>query len=187
MYPVSEAFMATIESNSRNFYWTGSITTKNHLNYNFTNQDIVKGSGYITRQCCGSTEIELGTVYASELGITLLSDIDRYTLDEAEVKLFFHLVLSDGSVETIPMGVFEVSEANRTIHCLELTAYDYMLRFEKDLNLNSSSGTAYNFLHAASIECKVELAQTKAEIDALPNGKDVLCGTGLGLLLSNKP
>ncbi|SFR94768.1 hypothetical protein [Anaeromicropila populeti] len=174
MYPVSEAFMATIESNSRNFYWTGSITTKNHLTYNFTNQDIVKGSGYITRQCCGSTEIELGTVYASELGITLLSDIDRYTLDEAEVKLFFHLVLPDGSEETIPMGIFEVSEANRTIHCLELTAYDYMLRFEKDLNLNSSSGTAYNFLHAASTECKVELAQTKAEIDALPNGKETL-------------
>lgn len=174
MYPVSEAFMATIESNSRNFYWTGSITTKNHLTYNFTNQDIVKGSGYITRQCCGSTEIELGTVYASELGITLLSDIDRYTLDEAEVKLFFHLALPDGSVETIPMGVFEVSEANRTIHCLELTAYDYMLRFEKNLNLNSSSGTAYNFLYAASTECKVELAQTKAEIDALPNGKETL-------------
>ena len=174
MYPVSEAFMATIESNSRNFYWTGSITTKNHLTYNFTNQDIVKGSGYITRQCCGSTEIELGTVYASELGITLLSDIDRYMLDEAEVKLLFHLLLPNGSEETIPMGIFEVSEANRTIHCLELTAYDYMLRFEKDLNLNSSSGTAYNFLYAASTECKVELAQTKAEIDALPNGKEIL-------------
>lgn len=174
MYPVSEAFMATIESNSRNFYWTGSIITKNHLSYNFTNQDIVKGSGYITRQCCGSTEIELGTVYASELGITLLSDIDRYTLDEAEVKLFFHLVLPDGSVETIPMGVFEVSEANRSIRCLELKAYDYMLRFDKKLNLNASSGTAYHFLLAACTDCKVELAQTRAQIEALPNATDTL-------------
>lgn len=174
MYPVSDAFMATIESNSRNFYWTGSITTKNHLTYNFNNQDIVKGSGYITRQCCGSTEIELGTVYASELGITLLSDIDRYTLDDAEIRLNFHLVLPDGSVETIPMGVFEVSEANRSIRCLELKAYDYMLRFDKALKLNASSGTAYNFLLAACTDCKVELAQSKAEIEALPNSTDTL-------------
>lgn len=174
MYPVSEAFLSAIESNSRNFYWTGSITTKNHVTYEFDNDDIVKGSGYITRQCCGSTEIELGTVYAAELGITLLSDIDRYTLDEAEVRVFFHLILPDGTEEAIPMGVFEVSEANRTIHCLELTAYDYMLRFEKSLNLNSVSGTAYNFLYAACTECKVEMAQSRAEIEALPNGKETL-------------
>ena len=174
MYPVSADFLTAIQNNTRNFYWTGTIVTKNHLTYDFDNNDIVKGSGYITRQCCGSSEIELGTVYAAEMGITLLSDIDRYTLDEAEVKLFFHLILPDGSEEVVPMGIFEVSEANRTIHCLELTAYDYMLRFEKDLNLNSASGTAYNFLHTASTECKVELAQTKAEIDALPNGKEVL-------------
>ena len=34
----------------------------------------------------------------------------------------------------MPMGVFEVGEANRTAHCLELKAYDYMLRFEKSFN-----------------------------------------------------
>ena len=152
--------MATIESNSRNYYWTGSITTKNHVTYDFTNQDIVKGSGYITRQCCCSTEIELGTVYASELGITLLSDIDRYTLDDAEVRLYFHLVLLDDSVESIPMGIFEVSEANRHIKTLELKAYDYMLRFEKALNLTASGGTAYSFLLMASTECNVCLLYT---------------------------
>ena len=27
---------------------------------------MVKGRGYITSQCCGSTEIELGTVYAAD-------------------------------------------------------------------------------------------------------------------------
>ena len=43
--------------------------------------------------------------------ITLLSDIDRYTLEDAQVTLVFHLVLADGSVEDVPMGVFEVSEA----------------------------------------------------------------------------
>lgn len=44
--------------------------------HEFGADDIVKGSGYISSQCCGNTEIELGTVYSSEMGITLLSNID---------------------------------------------------------------------------------------------------------------
>lgn len=174
MYPVSDEFMEEVQKNTRTFYWTGSITTKTNRTYEFGNDDIVKGSGYITRQCCGSTEIELGTVYAAEMGISLYSDIDRYTLDGAEIRLSFHLVYGDETEEEVPMGVFEVSEANRAIRCLELKAYDYMLRFDKPLQLNSSSGTAYNFLATACNDCHVELAQSKEELEQLPNGKEIL-------------
>ena len=174
MYPVSEAFLSAIKSNSRNFYWTGTIITKDHRTHEFGSRDIVKGSGYITRQCCGSTEIELGTVYAAELGITLLLDIDRYTLEEAEIRLYFHLVLPDGSVEAVPMGIFEVSEANRAIRCLELKAYDYMLRFEKSFNGFETVGTAYDFLALCCKACDVELAHTQAELEATPNGSEIL-------------
>ena len=45
------------------------------------------------------------------------------------MTLVFHLVLADGSVEDVPMGVFEVSEANRQRSALELKAYDFMLQF----------------------------------------------------------
>lgn len=111
MYPVSDAFMRAVRSNTRKYFWTGTIVIKGGMTYGFGAKEIVKGSGYISRQCCGSTEIELGTVYAAEMGITLLSDIDRYTLEDAQVTLVFHLVLADASVEDVPMGVFEVSEA----------------------------------------------------------------------------
>lgn len=174
MYPVSNAFLEAIDSNTRKYYWTGTITTVHGVSYSFENKDIVKGSGYITRQCCGSTEIELGTVYSAELGISLFSDIDRYTLEGAEIRLYFHLYLADGTVESIPMGVFEVSEANRNIKTLELKAYDRMLRFDKALTLNATSGMAYSYLMAACTACKVEMAQTQAEIEALPNGKETL-------------
>ena len=174
MYPVSDEFMEEVQKNTRTFYWTGSITTKTNQTYEFGNDDIVKGSGYITRQCCGSTEIELGTVYAAEMGISLYSDVDRYTLDGAEIRLLFHLVYGDETEEEVPMGVFEVSEANRAIRCLELKAYDYMLRFDKPLQLNSSSGTAYNFLATACNDCHVELAHSKEELEQLPNGNEIL-------------
>lgn len=174
VYPVSEMFKNAVRQNTRKYDWFGSITTKAGKVYDFTSKDIVKGSGYIKWQCCGGSEIELGTVYAAELGISLFSNVDRYTLEDAKIQLFYSLTLSDGSVETIPMGIFEVTEANRNIKTLELKAYDYMLRFEKTLKLESSSGTPYQFLKTACDDCKVELSQTVAEISSLPNGKTTL-------------
>ena len=198
MYPVSNAFLQAVQENTRKYYWTGKITTKNGVVYNFDAEDIVKGSGYISSQCCGSTEIELGTVYSAEMGITLLSDIDRYTLQDALVELTYHLrisrsrdsadldedydqtVESDGIYEAIPMGVFEVSEANRTVKCLELKAYDYMLRFEKDFNGFETVGKAYDFIHLCCEACHVEFALTQEEIEAMPNGN-----TGLSIYTDN--
>lgn len=65
MYPVSDVFMQAIKSNTRKYHWTGTITTSDKKTYEFGNEDIVKGSGYISRQCCGNSEIELGSVYAA--------------------------------------------------------------------------------------------------------------------------
>lgn len=174
MFEISEKFKNAVRQNARKYEWYGTITTKGGKAYKFSAKDIVKGSGYIKWQCCSSSEIELGTVYAAEMGISLFSEIDRYTLEDAAIRLYYSLTLSDGAVETIPMGIFEVSEANRKVRTLEIKAYDYMLRFEKTLKLESSSGTPYQFLKAACDACKVEMAQTVAEINALPNGKTTL-------------
>lgn len=174
MYPVSEAFLQAVQENTRRQKWSGKITTIKGVEYEFTDKDIVKGSGYITRQCCGSAEIELGSVYAAEMGITLFLDADRYSLEDATIELFYSIKLADGSWETIPMGIFEISEANRNIKTLEIKAYDYMLRFEKSASTESSSGCPYDFLSWACEKCKVELAHTQEEIEAMPNGTELL-------------
>ncbi len=174
MYQVSDAFLQAVQENTRSYYWTGKITTTAGTVYEFEPKDIVKGSGYISSQCCGSAEIELGTVYAAELGITLFTDIDRYTLEDAKIEITYHLKLADGTEETVPMGIFEVSEANRNVKTLELKAYDYMLRFEKDFNGFETVGKAYDFIALCCKACDVEFAQTEAEITAMPNGSEGL-------------
>ena len=174
MYPVSVAFLQAVQGNTRKYYWTGKITTAAGAEYPFTQEDIVKGSGYITAQCCGNSEIELGAVYAAEMGISLFLDIDRYTLEDAEVELSYHLRLADGTYEAVPMGIFELSEANRTVHVLELKAYDRMLRFDRAFNGFETIGTAYGMMALCSTACGVELAQSQTEIEALPNGSELL-------------
>ena len=192
MYPVSTAFLNAVKANNRKYYWTGQITTTAGAVYNFDQEDMVKGSGYITSQCCGSTEIELGTVYAAEMGISLFSEINRYTLEDAIVELFYHLKISnsrsstdldpnydqsieaDGIYETIPMGIFEVSEANRKAKSLEIKAYDYMVRFEKNFTALESIGNAYDFMTLCATACSVTLAQDRETIEAMPNGSENL-------------
>ena len=174
MYPVSEAFLQAVQGNTRRYYWTGKIATAAGVEYLFDQENIVKGSGYVTAQCCGNSEIELGAVYAAEMGISLFLDIDRYTLEGAKVELSYHLRLANGTYETVPMGIFEISEANRTAHVLEVKAYDAMLRFDKDFNGFETIGTAYGMMALCSTACGVELAQSQAEIEALPNGSELL-------------
>lgn len=35
MYPVSEAFLQAVQQNTRKYYWTGRITTKTDMVYEF--------------------------------------------------------------------------------------------------------------------------------------------------------
>lgn len=173
MYPVSKEYQKAISESSRSFFWTGMITTKAGKKYTFGNKDIVKGSGYISRQCSGSSEIELGSVYVAELGISLFSDIDRYSLEDASITVSFHLKVGD-AYEEVPMGIFYIAEANRKIKTLELKAYDAMLNLDKNFNKGLSSAFPYDFLSLLSKACHVELAQTKEEIEALTNGTELL-------------
>ena len=173
MYPVSKEYQKAISESSRSFFWTGMITAKAGKKYTFGNKDIVKGSGYISRQCSGSSEIELGSVYAAELGISLFSDIDRYSLEDASITVSFHLKVGD-AYEEVPMGIFYIAEANRKIKTLELKAYDAMLNLDKSFNKGLSSAFPYDFLSLLSKACHVELAQTKEEIEALTNGTELL-------------
>lgn len=124
-------------------------------------------------KCCSGGEIEIGSVYAGEMKITLFNNVDRYTLMDGEITLTFHLKLDNGKEETVPMGVFIISEANRNIKTLEITAYDRMLLLDKEFKVTDMVGTPYEILSFMAEDCKIELAQTENEIKSLTNGKEV--------------
>lgn len=174
MYPTSNEYKIVIKKNSRKFYWTGNIILKDETIIPFTNKDILKGSGYIHRSCSGSSELEIGTVYAGEFGISLFSDIDRYSLEDSKLELFYHQELENEKIETIPMGIFDVTEANRSKKILELKGYDYMLRFDKNFPVTDTFGTAFELLTLSCEKCRVELGMTEDEVKAFVNGEEVL-------------
>lgn len=202
MYEVSEKYRETIRGRSRKLDWYGTITTPAGRVYHFTSKDIVKGSGTLTRSCSGSTSLELGSVYAAELDISLFLNVDRYSLYDAVIDLFFvcqhratrrwNDLRSDswGSIastpwnvvytpETVPMGRFVISEATRTLTILQLKAYDFMLKFEKNMVNSGTTRTPYEWLRFACNACGVPLGVTEEAVAAMPNGTRNLSYTNL--------
>ena len=202
MYEVSEQYRQTIRSRSRKYEWRGTITTKTGRVYSFTSKDIVKGSGTLTRSCSGSTSFELGSVYSAELVISLFLDVDRYSLYDAEIDLFFvskyrvqrrwndlRSISWDSlrtsrwreqtTTEEVPMGKFVIAEATRTLTVIQIKAYDYMLRFDKNLVSSGSARTPYGWLKYACDACKVTLGVAEEQFSAMTNGTQSLSWTNL--------
>ena len=202
MYEVSEKYREAIRGRSRKFEWYGTITTTAGKIYRFTSKDIVKGSGTLTRSCAGSTSLELGSVYSAELVISLFLDADRYSLYDAVIDLFFvcqhrgtrrwNDLRSDswGAIaatpwnvvytpETVPMGRFVISEATRTLTILQLKAYDFMLKFDKNMVNSGTARTPYEWLLFACTACKMSLGVTEEAVAAMPNGTKVLSFTNV--------
>lgn len=198
MYPISDAFKELLGPNGQNrtILWYGSMTTAGGVVYDIDTQLIMSGSGVLVSDCdlpC------VGGAHSTSLQIQLnLREVDPQTLKNARIELYVRMYISipdnatwgdlskfswkDLSVITwggdartvytdIPMGVFYVTDANRVLYSIKLTAYDSMLNFGADLPaMDETSRSAYNWLRWACNACGVELGMTAAQVKALPNG-----------------
>lgn len=140
MYPVSTAYKEAIQQNVRDVRITGSITLKDSSTINITDEDIVQGSLYITEQCVSGEDIEVGNVYASEMGLALSTPLENpYSLDGARILLHFGIDVG-GTWEYVPLGYFYVTEIERKTTMVVLKALDGMLLF--DVPCGTPGGTS---------------------------------------------
>lgn len=162
-YSTSDLYKVAIDKESRVTFIDGELVTEKGVIITIDNKVIDSGSFYITNQCVNSDAFTYGSVFSAEAGITLKTDIDRYSLYNAEIKLFFNILLSNNKYERIPLGKFYVNEPNRVGKNIIIKAYDGMLILDKELD-ESTTGTAYELLLFISDRCGIELAQTENEI-----------------------
>ena len=169
MYQVSDAYKAAMVAPVQQGRLRGTVQCGLRF-YNYTEANISKGSFTLTNQCSGNDNVEIGTVYTAELTCTLINlAIDRGGLKNAIITPRHELHTSEGW-EPVPLGIFNIKEAYWTTKGIELKAYDNMVKFDKKCTLTSSQGQIYDYLMLACTACKVELALSRADIMALPNG-----------------
>lgn len=176
-YLVSDLYKEAIAKESRVTKIDGEITTSNGTVITVDNNTIDQGSFYITNQCVNSDAFAYGSVFTAEAGITLKTEIDRYSLFDAEIKLFFSLLLSNNEYEKIPLGVFYVNEPSRVGKNITIKAYDGMIKLDKNIE-ESTTGTVFELLNLVGEKCDIEIAQTEGEILALVNS-DILLSVNM--------
>ena len=166
MYSTSATFQTKIKDVIRGIHWSGTISTPTPIS--FSDSNII--SGTLTRSISGES-LEVGTVYSSQLALEVdLPSVSRYELYGCEITLNMTL---DGATDTVPMGVFTITEALQSASKITITAFDSMIKFD-DVTFNPSSytnvQTAYNWLSTMCTACGVTLGNTSAQIGVLPNG-----------------
>lgn len=169
MYQVSEAYKKAMKEPVHRFLIGGSIS-----NTTFSDRNILKGSFSITNQCSDDSEMKIGQVYVGELNATFVNlNVERYSLQNKLIKPTFSRKTADG-YETIPLGVFKVSEASWTSSGIVIKAYDNMAELDKGCDVNSANGTPYELALLACKSCKLELGTTKEEFKRFANGVENL-------------
>ena len=170
MYKVSDAYKTAMKKPVQQFRLTGTVGT-----VSFTNQNILTGSFSITNQCSDESAIRIGQVYIGELNATFINmDIPRYAWKGAVITASCGLKLADGIFEEVPLGFFTIDEAKWTRSGIVVKAYDNMANFDQNYIDSQTNGQLYNLLMLACKNCSVELALSKEQCEALPNGTEYL-------------
>ena len=171
MYPVSDAYLEAIRQRSVETRWYGYIRSKIGITYYYDTSSLVEGSGKVTRQICPGKDIKIGTTCSAQLDLSLhMAQMDRYSLYEAEVTLFYQLRTGGSDWETVPLGIFTVTEPpKRSLDVITLHAYDNMQKFDKPFGV-LLTGLPYVLLQYACNACGVELGSTQEEITNYTNG-----------------
>lgn len=141
-----------------------------------TEADIVAGSFQITNQCAETDIVQIGSVYAAKLNMTIDAGVVRRNTWKGARITASEGVLVETDPETgerfefVPLGVFRVAEANHTDNGVQIEAYDDMLKFDKSFNLSTTIGSPFSILSLLCEDVGVSLGMTRAQVEALPNG-----------------
>ena len=173
MYEPSVGFYnSVIQAQVRRLDWHGVLTDTDGVAHSFTADNIVANTGAITKAAASTTEISLGTVYASQLSLGLYIDdigVSRAKIYGGTITLACTVTagLNSGNV---PLGVFTIAEALQNGELCSITAYDAMVKFDKAYLGVSGLATPYNWALSFCQKCGVTLGTTEDEFAAFPNG-----------------
>ena len=173
MYEPSVGFYSSvIQAQVRRLVWHGTLTDTDGVAHSFTADNIAADSGRLTRACASTTEIALGTVYASQLALGLY--VDDIGVDRAKIyggTITLACTVSAGLISgEVPLGVFTITEALQNGEVCSLSAYDAMINFDKPYLGVSGLATPYNWASNFCTRCGVTLGTTEQEFAAFPNG-----------------
>lgn len=172
MYSVSADYLTALASPVAKFRLSGTIGSTP-----FTDDNVLMGSFSINNNVSEGYEIKLGSVYIGQLKATFTGlNIARGEWVGKVITISEGLLTypDTDTYEDVPLGVFKIAEANHTLKGVEVVAYDAMSDLDTLFSIDQTYGEPYALLTVACTACGVTLANTQAQIEALPNGTETL-------------
>lgn len=171
MYAVSNEYKAAMLSSTQRTDLRGTIGS-----IAFDENDVLAGSFSISNMAMDSTDIKYGAVYIGELTMTVVGSlVTRGTWKGQVITPQIGLKVGN-AFEYVPVGIYTVDEAKWSAAGVAITAYDNMIKFDKDFPGTDTynNRTAYDWLTLMCNQCSVTLGNTQAQIEAMPHGTDTL-------------
>lgn len=151
MYGVSADYIIAFHKPSQRWKIRGTVG-----NVSFTEANILTGSLSFGNRCSDSSDITLGMAAVGELDATFVGLNTITAWKDKEITISVGLVLSDDSVEYVPVGKYTIAEAKRTLDGVTVTAYDAMSIFDKEFTISDlSAGTGEDVLRWVCQKCNV--------------------------------
>lgn len=170
MYNVSAEYLSAVRALSRTDRLTGILELANGTSIELKDNKIFERTLELVHDVISGEELEFGTAMLKQLSFSLRTHQERYVFYDARITPYYGVKLADGTWFDVPLGVFEVAEAERVGSSVQLVAYDDLLKFDKDYDGAAMTGTCYEVLLEICGLCGVPLALTEEEVAAFPNG-----------------
>lgn len=178
MYLISQAYLTKLKSDDTKIRrirgYVDSVA--------FTEDDVLDGSFSYTDICVKSSEIKLGGVWIATLNLTFLQDfVNRFPRGSwkdrvitCSIGLYLGLDANNEEVwEDVPIKPYVIDDPQHSELGLDVVAYDAMYKFDKNIEMTTTSGNIFGMATLACNACNVTLGMTAEEMAALPNGNQI--------------
>lgn len=170
MYQVSAAYKTALSKPAKVRRLTGYVGA-----VPFTDENISSGSFMIENKCADGKDITFGYAYMSSLTCVFRNlEIDSWENKVITVSEGLLIDAESDTWEDVPLGIYNVNQADRREDGLYIVAFDNFQFLDKDFPTDVTTGTPYDLLLLVAQKCGITLAQTEEEIRALPNGTQAL-------------
>ena len=176
MYKISDACKAALDKLQVTTRIEGTLKLNNGTVICLGNKDFSQGGLSINSKCVSGNDFEYGAVYCAELVADIQTTADRYLFYNGIISIAVYILLPDNTWEEIPMGIYNVSEVERTGQKIEIKAYDNMVLMDDpiDMSVTDITGRPFEILETIAGMADIILAQSREDIEILPNGNRLL-------------
>lgn len=168
MYNASADFIDAAKRNARREHVRGTIGA-----VSFTDENVI--SLTYSNRCSDTADVSFGSAYVGQIKATFKNvNIPRGSWRNLAVSLQFGIEIDDETTEYIPVGEFYIASATWNDQGISIIANDVMSKLDRAMTADTMAGDPYQILQWTASACGINLGQTQADVEALPNGTEVI-------------